>query len=91
MKVSYGVLSTSQLYKEAMANDGLCIAPDSFQRIKAQKQEASIKFLINQANLRKTELKNNSVTEFVKMLKQINADREKLNLRNVEVNAYASP
>jgi len=74
-----------------MANDGLCIAPDSFQRIKAQKQEANIKFLINQANLRKTELKNNSVTEFVKMLKQINADREKLNLRNVEVNAYASP
>lgn len=91
VKVSYGVLSTSQLYKEAMANDGLCIAPDSFQRIKAQKQEANIKFLINQANLRKTELKNNSVTEFVKMLKQINADREKLNLRNVEVNAYASP
>lgn len=69
----------------------ICIAPDSFQRVKAQKQEANVKFLINQANLRKNELKNNSVQEFVKLLKKINADREGLNIKNVEVQAYASP
>ena len=55
------------------------------------KQEANIKFLIQQANLRKSELQNNSVTEFVKLLQKINADQEGLNLSNVEVSAYASP
>jgi Flp pilus assembly protein TadD len=91
VKVATGVLATSELYKEAMKNVGACIAPDSFQRVNAKKQEANVMFLINQANLRKSELRNNSVKEFVRLLKQINADREKLNLNNVEVQAYASP
>lgn len=91
VKVAEGVIATSELYKNTLAGSGACIAPDTFQRVRAQKQEAQIKFLINQANLRKSELKNNSVQEFVKLLKDINADREKLNLNNVEVLAYASP
>ena len=91
VKVATGVISTSEFYKKTLASDGACIAPDSFQRVKAQKQEAEIKFLINQANLRKSEMKNNSVKEFVQMLKKINADREGLNIKNVEVAAYASP
>ncbi len=77
VKVATGVLATPQLYKQTL--------------MKAQKTEANIKFLINQANLRKGELKNNTVQEFVNMLKKINADREGLNLKNVEVAAYASP
>ena len=91
VKVANGVIATSELYKKTLLSDGGCQAVDSFQRVKTQKQEANIKFLVNQANLRKSELKNNSVTEFVKMLKKINADREGLNLSNVEVQAYASP
>mgnify|MGYP002104711267 FL=1 len=91
VKVADGVIATSELYKKTLLSDGGCQAVDSFQRVKAQKQEANIKFLVNQANLRKSELKNNSVTEFVEMLKKINADREGFNLSNVEVQAYASP
>lgn len=91
VKVATGVISTSEFYKKTLASDGACIAPDSFQRVKAQKQEAEIKFLINQANLRKSEMKNNSVKEFVQMLKKINRDKEGLNIKNVEVAAYASP
>ena len=91
VKVATGVLSTSELYKQALMNAGGCIATDSFQRVRAQRVEANIKFLVNQANLRKSELKNGSVKEFVGMLKKINADREGLNLKNVEVAAYASP
>ena len=91
VKVATGVISTSELYKKTLAGDGACIAPDSFERVKTQKQEAQIKFLINQANLRKSEMKNNSVKEFVQMLKKINSDREGLNIKNVEVAAYASP
>ncbi len=91
VKVADGVIATSELYKRTLASENGCIAPDSFQRVKEQKQEANIKFLINQANLRKSELKNNSVKEFVDMLKKINADREGYNVQNVEVQAYASP
>lgn len=91
VKVADGVIATSELYKKTLLSDGGCQAVDSFQRVKAQKQEANIKFLVNQANLRKSELKNNSVTEFVEMLKKINTDREGFNLSNVEVQAYASP
>ena len=91
VKVATGVLATSELYKQALMNAGGCIATDSFQRVRAQRVEANIKFLVNQANLRKSELKNGSVKEFVEILKKINADREGLNLKNVEVAAYASP
>lgn len=91
VKVADGVIATSELYKNTLAGSGACIAPDTFQRVRAQRLEAQVKFLINQANLRKSELKNNSVTEFVEMLKKINADKEGLNIKNVEVLAYASP
>lgn len=91
VKVANGIIATSELYKQFIFVDGGCLAPDSFQRVREEKQEAGIKFLVNQANLRKSELQNNSIQEFVRMLKRINQDRERLNLRNVEVKAYASP
>ena len=91
VKVANGVIATSELYKKTLKSAQAAISPDVFQRINAQKQEASVKFLIQQANLRKSELKNNSVQEFVRLLQQINNDRESLNLKDVEVSAYASP
>lgn len=91
VKVATGVLATSELYKSTVKNASACIAPDSFKRITKQKQEANIKFLIQQANLRKSELKNNSVKEFVRLLKEINKDKEGKAIENVEVSAYASP
>ena len=91
VKVANGVIATSELYKKTLASESGVIAPDTFQRVNEKKQEANIKFLINQANIRKSELKNNSVQEFVEMLKKINADREGLNVQNVEIQAYASP
>ena len=91
VKVAEGIIATSELYKKTLVTAQAAIAPDAYQRINKQKQEANIKFLIQQANLRKSELANNSVQEFVKMLQKINADREGLNLDNVEVSAYASP
>jgi len=91
VKVADGIIATSELYKRTVTSASAAIAPDAYQRINKKKQEANIKFLIQQANLRKSELKNNSVQEFVKMLKKINDDREGLSLDNVEVSAYASP
>ncbi|WP_276792308.1 tetratricopeptide repeat protein [Segatella oulorum] len=91
LKVGYGVIATAELYRRTIRQGGACLALDSFQRVLNKQQEANVKFLINQANLRSNELKNNSVKEFVAMLKRINADREGLAIKNVEVKAYASP
>ena len=91
VKVAEGVIATSELYRNLLTSTGACIAPDTFQRINAHKQEAQIKFLVNQANLRKSELKNNSITEFVEMLKRINRERETLSIKDIDVLGFASP
>lgn len=91
VKVASGIIATSELYKKTLVSAAPALALDGYQRINKKKQEANIKFLIQQASLRKSELKNNSVQEFVKLLSQINSDREKLALENVEVSAFASP
>jgi len=91
IKVADGIIATSELYKETMKSSQACLMPDAFQRIVEQKQVANVNFLIQQAELRKSELKNNSVKEFVNLLNEINNDRERLNLTNIEVSAYASP
>ena len=91
VKVADGIIATSELYKRTLTSVNPALAPDTYQRITKKKQEANIKFLIQQATLRKSELKNNSVQEFVRLLSQINNDHEKLALENVEVSAFASP
>ena len=89
VKVAEGIIATSELYKKTLTSVNPSQATDSYQRITKKKQEANVKFLIQQATLRKSELKNNSVQEFVKLLQQINNDQEKLALENIEVSAYA--
>ena len=91
VKVANGVIATSELYHRTLSSAKASVAPDAFQRVVEQKQEANIKFIIQQAELRKSELQNNSVQEFVNLLKRIGSDRENVMLSNVEVSAYASP
>lgn len=91
VKVADGVIATSELYHRTLTSAQPSVAADAFQRVVEQKQEANIKFLIQQAELRKSELQNNSVQEFVDLLKRISADRENMMLGNIEVSAYASP
>ena len=89
VKIGYGVVATSQLLSRCIMNGST--APDAFQRIIAQKQEASIKFLINQANLRASELNNVSIKDLGNILREINDNEETRALQNIEVSAYASP
>lgn len=91
VKIGYGVIATSDLLKNTLASTNAATAPDAFQRVIKQRQEATIKFLIQQANLRSSELKSTSVQDFIKMLKDIKADQEGKALNNIEVSAYASP
>lgn len=89
VKIGYGVIATSQLLSRC--NITAATAPDAYQRVIEQKQEANIKFLINQANLRASELGSTSVKDLSKILKEINDDQEGRMLNGIEVSAYASP
>ena len=89
VKIGYGVLATSQLLNRCGMNPST--ATDAFQRVIAQKQEANIKFLINQANLRASELNSVSIKDLGRILREINDNEETRTLQNIEVSAYASP
>ena len=91
VKVATGVIATSELYRSTITSANPCTSQDAFQRVNEQKFDATIKFLIQQAELRKSELKSNSVQEFTSLLKRIAQDQECLNINNVEISAYASP
>jgi Flp pilus assembly protein TadD len=91
VKVATGIIATSELYKRTLASAQAATAQDAFQRVIEQKQEANVKFLIGQAQLRKSELQNNSVQEFLRLLNEIAKDQEGRALDAVEVSAYASP
>ncbi|MBR0276678.1 MAG: tetratricopeptide repeat protein [Prevotella sp.] len=91
VKVATGIMATSELYKRTLASAQPALAEDAFQRVIAQKQEANVKFLIGQATLRQSELQNNSVKEFVRLLDEIAKNQESRILDGVEVSAYASP
>jgi len=89
--VANGIVATSELYRRTILTANAALAQDEFQRVSQQKQEANIKFLIGQAQLRKSELQNNSVQEFVRLLKDIVNNQETMVFDNLEVSAYASP
>ena len=91
LKVGYGVVATSDLLRGTLGNATPALAADAYQRVIRQKQEAQIKYLVNQANIRASELKTTSIQDFVKILKEINDNQETLRLQNIEVSAYASP
>ena len=89
VKIADGVIATSELPTAASSNASY--AEDAYQRIIKQAQEANIMFLIQQANLRNSELKSDEMKEFHKKVAEVNADTKNFKLNNIEVSAYASP
>ncbi len=91
VKVADGVIATSELLGKTLASANGSQAADAYQRIIKQEKESQIKFLIQQANIRNSELKSTSVKDFVQTLKDIKADQKGKQLENVEIASYASP
>lgn len=89
VKIADGVIATSELPTVASAN--AAYAADKYQRIVAQKKEAQIMFLIQQANLRASELKSEGLKDFHKQVVTVAGDTKNYRLNNIEVSAYASP
>ena len=89
VKIADGVIATSELPTVESAN--AAYAADAFQRIIKQAQEAQIMFLIQQANIRASELKSEGIKDFNKKVVAINGDKKNFKLNNIEISAYASP
>jgi len=91
VKVADGVISTAELINNTLSSANTAGSEDAFQRIIKQAQEAKIMFLIQQANIRTSELKSTSVADFQKAVKDANADTKGKKINNIEISAYASP
>lgn len=87
LKIADGVIATSALADAATTPPS--VAPDGFQRIIQEAQEANVMFLIQQADLRQTELNKRDMAEWKHRVEEAFKD-PKQNV-NVEVSAYASP
>ena len=91
VKVADGVLATAELYSQTTTSTKPAYAEDAFQRVIKQAKQANIMFLIQQTNLRWSELNSAQMKEFTETLKDVKADTKNKVLDNVEVSAYASP
>jgi len=88
VKVADGVITTPLLVLENADELGVKIMPDAFQKVIEQKEEAQIKFLIQQSNIRSSELKN--VADLTKKM-QAASKTEGMNVKGIEISSYASP
>ena len=86
-KVADGVITTYQLVDK----DG-CVAykADDYMEIISQTAEGQILYNVNSADVRQSELKGQSIKNFVAALDEIDANSRKT-LKSTEVVAYASP
>ncbi|MDE5675992.1 MAG: tetratricopeptide repeat protein [Muribaculaceae bacterium] len=88
VKVGEGIIATSTLASAATVTPA--IAKDKFQRVINEKYNADIRFLINQANIRKNQITAADYVDLNKRLKEANeaANQE---IAGVNINSYASP
>ena len=88
VKIADGVISTSELVGETLNSANPALGADAFQRIIKDKHDAQIMFLIQQANVRSSELK--TAKNFEAEVKAISETPNK-KISDIEISAYASP
>ena len=86
-KVADGVNNTYMLVKR---NGFITPKADAYQEVISSTAEGQIKYLVNSADVRNSELKGQSVKDFLSAVDQINAD-ERTTITGTEILAYASP
>ena len=86
-KVADGANTTYMLVKRS---GKLAFKADDYQDVLSSTAEGQIKYLVNSSDVRNSELKGNSVKDFVAALEAIQAD-ERSTVTSTEIVAYASP
>lgn len=90
VKVADGAITTSQLAADNAGGIAPAITPDKFQQIIRETQEADIKFLIQQANLRTSETGSQGIKNLNAAIKDANATANK-DVAELSIKGYASP
>lgn len=88
VKVGNGVVATATLADAATVMPAT--AKDAFQRVINEKYSADIHFLINQANVRGTELSKAGYIDLNKRLQEAAADSTRV-IEGISVSSFASP
>ena len=88
VKVANGVIATAALADPATVNPAT--ANDKFQRVINEKYTADIRFLINQANIRKGELESQGVKDLNTQLREA-AEAPNREITEINISSYASP
>lgn len=91
VKVADGCIATSQLYRQTATTANIAVGEDAFQRVIKQAKEANIMFLVQQTNLRASELNSVEMNELRAALKDVSDDYENKVLDDIQISAYASP
>ncbi len=91
VKVADGCIATSQMYRQTAATANIALGEDAFQRVIKQAKEANIMFLIQQTNLRASELKSDNINELKASIADVAKDFENKVLEDIQISAYASP
>lgn len=86
-KVADGANTTYMLVK---TSGSLAYAPDAYQAIISEQNEAQILYLINSATVRPSQLKSDEIKAFQEFLTNLKAD-ERRELVSTDIIAYASP
>ena len=86
-KVADGANTTYMLVKKAGA---VYFKADNYQEVISSTTEGQIKYLVNSSEVRGSELKGESVKEFLARLDEISAN-ERTKVTSTEIVAYASP
>ena len=86
-KVADGANTTYMLVKQS---GSLAYAPDAYQAVIPEQNEAQILYLINSATVRPSQLKSDEIKAFQEFLTNLKAD-ERRELISTDIIAYASP
>ena len=88
VKVADGVVATAALADAGTVNPAL--APDAFQRIINEKYSAQIRFIINQANIRKNQIDSPEMLSLNEQLRNAAAAKNR-EIQEINIESYASP
>lgn len=88
VKVANGIIATAALADAGTVNPAT--AADKFQRVINDKYTADIRFLINQANIRKGELDSQGVVDLNETLRSAAAAPNQ-EIEEINISSYASP
>ena len=88
VKVANGVVATAAMADVKSVTPA--IGADAFQRIINEKYAADIMFLVNQANIRASQLSTDAIKELQREILEANGDTSR-RLQEINISSYASP